>query len=93
MNKLDKQEGFDIKLFRSVAQLSDQNKDLNNNQSKIGRLIRFLQLLAEGHFEKLQGYVREQPNLKKSINLLSILVKFAEKLLKNLSEFNYHELI
>ena len=42
-------------------------------------ILRFLQLLCEGHHLRLQNYLREQPGSSTSINIVSEIMRFLKE--------------
>jgi hypothetical protein len=57
--------------------LRAKNIEIDEDTDKFGNhLIEFMRLTAEGHFMPMQEMLREQPNNKKSINLLHEAVEF-----------------
>ena len=57
--------------------LRAKNIEIDEDTDKFGNhLIEFMRLTAEGHFAPMQDMLREQPNNKKSINLLHEAVEF-----------------
>ena len=60
---------------------------------QILNLLRFLQLLSEGHNDELQNFMRFQENARVNHNVLDLCQKLSEKLVENLSEANYYVLV
>lgn len=68
-----------------------QHWDYTNKFFKFGLsvVLRLVQLFAEGHFQQLQAYFREQTNSKTNYDMISLLVRLNEVLLESLTEEKY----
>ncbi|KRW98640.1 hypothetical protein PPERSA_00228 [Pseudocohnilembus persalinus] len=88
---ITKQKNFNQLLDKSVEKLLKQSINGEENiDEDITHIIKFIQLLTEGHNTKLQNYIRVQENSRNSYNILEQLLSLAEILYENLSEQNYH---
>lgn len=80
-----------LKAHQHSSSVKDNNQD--SYGSNITKILRFFQLLAEGHNIQLQNYMRNQFNSRHSYNFIILIVKLSEALLLNLSENNYFKLV
>eukprot|EP01135_Chromosphaera_perkinsii_P010510 Nk52_evm20s2152 gene=Nk52_evmTU20s2152 len=98
---IEKCRSFDLELLSRAANLNEMNlialEDLEKKEesavsslSEFGSdLFRFLQLLCEGHNEKFQNYLRDQPQNSKSFNLVVASVDFLMFLQEGLSNLHW----
>ena len=53
-------------------------------------VLRFMQLLCEGHNLELQDYLRRQPESIRSVDMISATAAYIDALTPNINPFNVH---